>query len=423
MHAILGEHVYLVQGSFESLNQGIKCRIFQPALAMKYTGFCDDFGPVNMASVVDFIKLLHSEIEAYPTSKIVFVVNEGRRHLTNAVFLLGAYMILQLNMSASKVSETFSWLDSTKIEPYRDATFSKPDFHLHLIDCWRGLEKGQALGWIRYASSGYMWGRIDVEQYSHYDNGVNGNLHHVVPGKFVAFQGPQDLAGAEYRDHAYGGRDFSPSFYLPIFHDMGVTDVVRLNEPHYAAEAFASHGLRHHAMEFDDCTCPPDHVVAAFLRAADAAPGAVAVHCRAGLGRTGTLIALYMMRSYGFTAREAMGWLRIMRPGSVIGEQQRYLCRVGAAAAAVHYLRAKPGSAAAAAAAAAIADAISAAGCGGAAAPATSSPAAMAAEVEKGMRRRCAGAAAAETAAGRGELRGAVCSAVVGGGGGIHARA
>jgi cell division cycle 14 len=33
-----------------------------------------------------------------------------------------------------------------------------------------------------------------------------------------------------------------------------------------------------------------------------------------------------MMLSCGFTAREAMGWLRIMRPGCVIGEQQHYLC-------------------------------------------------------------------------------------------------
>ncbi len=34
------------------------------------------------------------------------------------------------------------------------------------------------------------------------------------------------------------------------------------------------------------------------------------------------------MRSCGFAAREVMGWLRGKRPGSVIGEQQHYLCEV-----------------------------------------------------------------------------------------------
>ena len=45
----------------------------------------------------------------------------------------------------------------------------------------------------------------------------------------------------------------------------------------------------------------------------------------AGLGRTGTLIALYMMKHYKFTAAESIAWIRICRPGSVIGPQQNFL--------------------------------------------------------------------------------------------------
>jgi cell division cycle 14 len=54
------------------------------------------------------------------------------------------------------------------------------------------------------------------------------------------------------------------------------------------------------------------------------------VHCKAGLGLTGTLIAVYLVLRHGFTALEAMGWLRILRPGFVIGEQQHYLCAANA---------------------------------------------------------------------------------------------
>ncbi|GFT31718.1 dual specificity protein phosphatase CDC14AB [Nephila pilipes] len=45
----------------------------------------------------------------------------------------------------------------------------------------------------------------------------------------------------------------------------------------------------------------------------------------AGLGRIGTLIACYIMKHYRFTAAEAIAWIRICRPGSIIGHQQLWL--------------------------------------------------------------------------------------------------
>ena len=35
-------------------------------------------------------------------------------------------------------------------------------------------------------------------------------------------------------------------------------------------------------------------------------PGGVAVHCKSGLGRTGTMVALYLMYSRGFSALQAI---------------------------------------------------------------------------------------------------------------------
>ena len=51
----------------------------------------------------------------------------------------------------------------------------------------------------------------------------------------------------------------------------------------------------------------------------------MAIHCKAGLGRTGVLICSYMIKHYGFSPEEAIGYIRICRPGSVIGLQQNHL--------------------------------------------------------------------------------------------------
>lgn len=53
--------------------------------------------------------------------------------------------------------------------------------------------------------------------------------------------------------------------------------------------------------------------------------GAIAVHCKAGLGRTGSLIGAYLMKHYRMTACEVISFMRIMRPGSVVGPQQNWL--------------------------------------------------------------------------------------------------
>lgn len=60
-------------------------------------------------------------------------------------------------------------------------------------------------------------------------------------------------------------------------------------------------------MYFDDGTNPTLEMTREFIDLADRViegGGALAVHCKAGLGRTGTLIGAYLIYKHGFTASE-----------------------------------------------------------------------------------------------------------------------
>ena len=49
---------------------------------------------------------------------------------------------------------------------------------------------------------------------------------------------------------------------------------------------------------------------------------AVVVHCAAGLGRAGTVLACYLVKYAGYTAERAIGEIRQKRPGSIQSEEQ-----------------------------------------------------------------------------------------------------
>ena len=343
---------------------------------------------MNLQSITRFVEMLSEELATYPLCKVVYCVDDGRRDLANGVFLLGAYMMLRHEMTADQVLSRFQWLQESMVERFRDVTYSAADFGLGLRDCWMGLQRGIALGWVANESQQYpgVWGMINIDEYSHLDNPLNADLHVVVPDKFVALRGPTDLGERDYSDDK-GYRQFSPRHYVDIFQQIGVTTVIRLNAPEYDRADFTSNGIAHHDLFFEDCTSPPPDIVDRFFDLVDRAQGVVAVHCMAGLGRTGTLIALYMMRSCGFAPREAMGWLRIVRPGCVIGEQQHFLCNYPATTTktgAVRVATARGPSAGGSAASVAAAATCPAAGrCG-------RTVEALAAQVSSGMERRCA---------------------------------
>uniref|UniRef100_A0A182IRV7 Tyrosine specific protein phosphatases domain-containing protein n=1 Tax=Anopheles atroparvus TaxID=41427 RepID=A0A182IRV7_ANOAO len=102
-------------------------------------------------------------------------------------------------------------------------------YYLSLADCLSAMAKAHHKAFFNFSD-------FDVQQYQHYERVENGDLNWIIPGKFLAFCGPQT-----------------------------------------------------------------------------------------GLGRTGTLIGAYLIKHFDFNSMEAIAWLRICRPGSVIGQQQQWL--------------------------------------------------------------------------------------------------
>ncbi|VDM17052.1 unnamed protein product [Hydatigera taeniaeformis] len=194
-----------------------------------------------------------------------------------------------------------------------DASSGPSYYDLNLSDCLRAVQKAVRFGFLDFDN-------FDLEDYEYNEKVENGDLSWIVPNKFIAFSGPhtRTMIDNGYPMHA-------PEFYLPYFRKNNVTNVIRLNQKMYESHRFTRAGIAHHDLFFPDGTVPTRAITLQFLDICETAPGAIAVHCKAGLGRTGTLIGCYLMKHYHFTAPEAIAWIRICRPGSIIGQQQNWL--------------------------------------------------------------------------------------------------
>jgi len=180
------------------------------------------------------------------------------------------------------------------------------------FDVLSGMVKAMHLDFLNYET-------FNTEMYEYLYSPANYDLSCISP-KFVAFSSPNSFPCEEMPYQK------TPETFFEPFKYLGVSDVVRLNrDDYYNKQVFEDEGYKFHDLPFPDCTCPNPEIIKQFLDIVDKAKGVVAVHCLAGLGRTGTLIACHMIKNYGFSAREAIGYLRLMRPGSVIAKQQHFL--------------------------------------------------------------------------------------------------
>jgi atypical dual specificity phosphatase len=111
---------------------------------------------------------------------------------------------------------------------------------------------------------------------------------------------------------------------LAALAQQGVTVMINLHQRAHRPARLGLFGLTEIHLPVADFTAPSPEQLAAGVDAiaqAVADGRRVAVHCGGGLGRTGTLLACYLVRQ-GLSATDAIERVRAVRPGSIETRQQ-----------------------------------------------------------------------------------------------------
>ncbi|KAM7196149.1 tyrosine-protein phosphatase cdcA [Naviculisporaceae sp. PSN 640] len=302
-----------------------------------YNAFHHDFGPLHIGHLYRFALQFHEILGAKENKDrpVVFWSRADPRSRANASCLLACYMVLIQSWPPHLALAPVAQVDPP-LMPFRDAGYSQADYGITVQDVVYGVWKAKEEGCCVLET-------FDLDEYERFERVEHGDFNWITP-HFLAFASPQHTPVARTPEgteqwnllpKTLTAVDEHPTLPQPFknvlkhFTERNIGLVVRLNSVLYNSSFFEALGIQHLDMIFEDGTCPPLSTVRKFIRLAHETitvkKKGIAVHCKAGLGRTGCLIGAYLIYRHGFTANEIISYMRFMRPGMVVGPQQHWL--------------------------------------------------------------------------------------------------
>lgn len=83
---------------------------------------------------------------------LVHYASFSQEKATNAVLLLGSFLVAAMGHTPEEAMQPFASLSSS-LKPFRDATYSGCDFRLSVLDCLRGLSYAMQVNeWMPFVS-------------------------------------------------------------------------------------------------------------------------------------------------------------------------------------------------------------------------------------------------------------------------------
>ena len=231
-----------------------------------YFPFFIDFGPVCLSRLHRFCTELSARLrDRANAARHLHLVSGAHMHRrANCVYLIAAHGVLCRGLSPEEALRPFAAM-SPPLAPWHDASPYVDTFHLTTLDVLRGVARARDSGF-------FSMEEFNPEAYEHYEQVANGDMNWLVEGRFLALAGPVDGA----QDTAEDGEGYhltTVAELLPVFRELRVTSLVRLNKKYYDERRFVAAGVAHLDLYFLDGSNPPPAVLQKFLQFCEATPG------------------------------------------------------------------------------------------------------------------------------------------------------
>lgn len=268
-----------------------------------------DYGPTNMGNIIKFCEFVNDKISDPAISHrnivyYVYLINKNNSDLLNAVFMMGCYLIIKFNTCVNKV--IFDILQIFNEHPcyFIDCISKWGGYYSSITDCLRAV-------YFVHKNKIEDLNNFNINEYEYLTDYSNRDMN-IIANKFLAMCAPTTKTIKNV---------------CTELKKRNIKLIIRLNDDSNYGTMLDDDSIKVVNLFFKDYSVPSVKIVKKFMNIVNSTnyDEIVAVHCRAGLGRTGVLICIWLILKLNFTPNEAIAYIRIMRPGSIMGSQGFFL--------------------------------------------------------------------------------------------------